>query len=322
MIRIRRTVRRSTTTSTTTTSTTTAAIVGAAVVSAVIMGATPMAQAAPPPGAPGAPSGGLRSCGVKTDLATQSIYFGPRRTFAPSSYSGDLSRPDNQRFCNYNIGRGAQQFSANGLTFSIPSNRAGVNNAEMMSSAEFVRGRRSVARVDGSGIRGLNGTVGWGVATRTLQYPQLETAWFFYNDTDSQLGELTKQLRPIAAHIAGGLPKGFFAMVKSDRTLIPQVVPLDEKLLNGAHDYAVTLTDRGTIFHVDGKVVANFGVVLSNRVNLVGYATPAPLIFQTWIDSNYWFPYPIPQTNVAAHSYRIARYAEGPASSTPPVFAN
>lgn len=47
----------------------------------------------------------------------------------------------------------------------------------------------------------MHGTVGWGVATRTLEYPQLQVVWFFYNDTDSELGRLTTLLKPIAEHM-------------------------------------------------------------------------------------------------------------------------
>lgn len=276
--------------------------------------AVPSAVAAPPP------DGGLAPCGKNTPGLQNQIYFGTKVVKTPRPYATDFARPDNVNFCNYNVGRGHLRFAPNGLTLAIPSNKQGVNNAEIISRVAFTTGRRSTLRVNADRIKGLNGTVGWGVATRTLEYPQLQVAWFFYNDTDSVLGTVTNQLKPLAEHIAGGLPKGFFAMVKTENNLIPRVMPLPMALLNGSHDYAVTATGTTTSFAVDGRTVARFPMALSNTVRVVGYDKPVPLVFQTWVDSNYWFPYPIAQSNPAGHAYRLERFAEGPIGSTPLKF--
>ncbi|MFW0789616.1 hypothetical protein [Gordonia sp. CPCC 205333] len=264
--------------------------------------------------------GGLAPCGKNAVGLQNQIYFGTKVVKTPRPYATDFARPDNVNFCNYNVGRGNLRFGRDGLNLAIPSNKQGVNNAEIISRIAFTKGLRSTVRVNGDRIRGLNGTVGWGVASRTLEYPQLQVAWFFYNDTDSTLGKLTTQLKPIAEHIAGGLPKGFFAMIKTENNLIPRVVPLSMSLLDRSHDYSVTATGSKTVFSIDGKTVADFKMTLSDTVRVIGYDKPVPLVFQTWLDSNYWFPYPTAQANRSGHAYRLERFAEGPIASTPVRF--
>ena len=297
-------------------------VAAAAVCLATAVGSVPVGVAAaePKPTAPASSDGGLRPCGKNPAGLQNQIYFGTKVVEAPRTYATDFRRPDNKDFCSYNVARGNLRYRPDGLTLAIPPNTSGANNAEILSRVAFPKGRRSTVRVNADRIKGLNGTVGWGVATRTLEYPQLQVAWFFYNDTDSELGKLTTRLTPIAEHLAGGLPKGFFAMVKTENNLIPRVVPLPMSLLAGTHDYAVTASRTGTSFAVDGKTVADFHMVLSDTVRVIGYDKPVPLIFQTWVDSNYWFPYPIKQQNPAGHSYRLERFAEGPVASTPTRF--
>ncbi|NMO03792.1 hypothetical protein HH308_21485 [Gordonia sp. TBRC 11910] len=287
-------------------------------VSLALLAGTGSSIAAPPPPPPA--DGGLKPCGMNTPGLQNQIYFGSKVVEAPRPYSTDFTRPDNRNFCSYNVGRGNLRFQPNGLTLHIPSNKQGVNNAEILSRVAFTKGRRSTVRVNADRIRGLNGTVGWGVASRTLEYPQLQVAWFFYNDTNSNLGALTNQLKPLAEHIAGGLPKGFFVMVKTENNLIPRVAPLPMSLLDATHDYAVTATDATTSFAIDGKTVADFPMTLSNTVHVIGYDKPVPLVFQTWVDSNYWFPYPIAQSNPIGHAYRLEQFSEGLIGSTPTKF--
>ena len=161
-----------------------------------------------------------------------------------------------------------------------------------------------------------NGTAGWGISNRTMDLVSLEVAWFMYNGSHGPVGAASQLTRPIFNLFGSELPRGFFLMVKRAGLLHPQVKLLDPALLSGDHAYAVKLGDESVDFFVDGTNVGAFRDPPAGRGVDLGQQ-PLPLMGQMWLDSSYWFPFPIPEFNEREQRLTITRYRQGPSASTP-----
>lgn len=293
-------------------------ILTTAVVTAALMGASGSgtAVAEPHPN-----DGGMANCNVFGNVRRLLAgYNGDPNPQPYRPYYDDFTIARQENWCSTSYGDGTLRFGPDGLTLGIAASRPEVlmSAGSVISHTNVEQGHTVTMKVDASGSAGLNGTTGWGIASRTTDPGPLETAWFFRNDTDGPLGPISQATTPIFEAIGSDLPRGFFVMVK--RALgLPVIKQLDPAYLSGEHSYSVRLSSDKVEFFVDGAEVASFADPPTGRSIDIS-RQPVPLVGQIWIDSSYWFPYMWPQVNASGHLIRITDYQQGPNGEVPLVF--
>ena len=236
------------------------------------------------------------------------------------------ARPMDERFttapvgswCNSNIGYSTETYGPDGVTLSIPRTDDGPfhNNAEIIAEPAFVPGMTMTYQIDGFDWRSLNGSFGFGASNRTIDYPNLEIAWFMRNDTTGPEGAASQDLAPLFHLLGTEFPRGFFLMVKREGEIVPRFRQIDPELLSGSHSYSVRLHTNRVDFLVDGELLETFAdPPRSAARDASGFSVP--LVGQLWIDAGYWFPIPWPQFNSTGHSVTLRRYVQGPLAVTP-----
>lgn len=253
------------------------------------------------------------NCAALTTLLSHLYIGGPTLPSRPVDES--FAQPPVDTWCNSNIGYSSETYGPDGVTFSLPRTDDGPfhNNAELIALPEFEPGQTMTYDVRGFDVSRLNGSFGFGATNRTLDYGNLEIAWFMRNDTTDPIGAATTQLAPLFRLFGIDFPRGFFLMVKRAGELLPRIRLIDERLLASDHSYSVRLDPDRVVFAVDGDAVASFAdPPTGTQRDFAGYRVP--LVGQIWIDGGYWLPLPIPQYNTNAVSVTLARYRQGPSS--------
>lgn len=256
-------------------------------------------------------------------------YIGSETPRGPETWSDSMQKSTPQNWCSISYGDGALKFGPDGLRLGIPNTPARgdqftfdpfhfvrnlawvTSNSEVVGHAAAPPGSEMSMNVDGRGITNLQGTVGWGYATRSINPFPLECAWFFYNNSDYFLpGGISAWLDPVFRLLGTNNIRGFFVMTKSSQYLIPQVHYLPDVVVNGIHNYKVKVFKNGWVeYYVDNYLVHKTdGGPIGVSIGLDG--RQVDMVGQIWIDGNYWYPAPIPQPNPFPHGLRMWDYQQ------------
>lgn len=254
----------------------------------------------------------LADCAV-TDYLLNATGGRPDGRKAP--IDDDFSVQRGQWWCRAMAGASTADFGPRGLKLSIAATSAqsavqgalanqnsSKDNAEVLSVPTAQTGMSMSARIRGADLRDVQGSRGWGFWDRNFVNSAGGTAmaWFLY-----QYGN--------GGYTGGDRqgPQGLVVMTQRVGNPEPNIIHLDERLLEQDHTYTVTLEKDAVEYLIDGKLVA--------RVTDPEFIPQTPMLSQAWVDNWYYTNLgqylPLPQPNSRRSLLEVAWYRQAPTSA-------